>query len=84
MKNEIIELLLKFEQVNYSRLYKFLAFDKRTEPFSCYSQYIDGSMTLKKKCFPNWIYETICNNTISAWNISDKLLFDILTKEDVK
>ena len=52
MKKEIIELLLKFEPVNYARLYRFLAFDKRAEPFSCYAQYIDGSMTLKKNTFP--------------------------------
>ena len=78
MKKEIIALLLRFDRVNYHRLYLFLSFDKRVEPFTCYCSSVDVAITLKNKEYPRFIYEMLCEHYITPWNISASLLMSIL------
>ena len=79
MEDEIIDLLLKFQEINYHQLYLFLSYDKRVIPFSGYAQYVDTAITLKQLRYPKSIYNMLCENEITPWNISEELLYNAIS-----
>lgn len=79
IKNDIIDLLLEFDADVYKRLYSFLSYDNRARPFGCYANSVDCKQTLKVTAYPEWLYNTLCENTVSGWKIEPELLYGILT-----
>ena len=78
MKNQIINLLLKFNEINYDRLYEFLTFNKKVSQFRGMANQIDCIFTFKHKNSAENIYKKLCENKFSGWNIEPELLFNVL------
>ena len=79
IKDQIIQTLGKFEEVHYNNLYQFLSYDERAKPFDCLSGNLDANFSLKNEYYPTYIYNTLCDNSITLWNIDSQLLLDIIT-----
>ena len=81
-KQSIIQLLLQFNETHYNRLYQFLSWDARVTPFKCLSHSVDVNIALEVIHYPKYIYNTLCDNHITPWNIKDKLLLDVITGKE--